>query len=184
MKVSLVFADVRGSTSLAEKMSPTEFADCLNRFYREASRALIAHDGLIDKFVGDEVIALFVRGYAGDSFSSKAIAAALEVLKVTGHGDAAGPWLPVGVGVHTGIAFVGVVGAEGQVTDISALGDAVNVAARLSSEADSGEVLVSEEAARDAGLDTSHWEVRDLRVKGRDSPLRVHVVSIEARLRI
>ena len=64
---------------------------------------------LVDKLVGDEVIALYVPGVAGEHHPRRAIEAALELLKVTGHGSAEGPWLPIGAGVHTGVASIGAV---------------------------------------------------------------------------
>ena len=179
VQISMLFADIRGSTALAEDIGPTEFAAALNRFYQAATRVLVRHNALIDRFVGDEVIGLFVAGYAGQNHASQAIAAARGLLEATGHSNPEGPWLPVGAGVHTGTVFVGVVGSDEGVTDITALGDPMNATARLASLAGAGEVLVSEEAAAAAQLDVSGLTTRDLDLKGRREPLAVRVLTVD-----
>ncbi len=103
--------------------------------------------------------------------------AAQEILRVTGHGAPGGPVIPVGVGVHTGVAFVGVVGAAGEVTDFTALGDPVNTTARLASMASTGEVLVTEAAAHAAGLDTAGLPSRRLDIRGRAESVAVRVLG-------
>jgi adenylate cyclase len=118
-----------------------------------------------------------VPGLAGADHARVAIDAAREILRVTGHGVGSKPWAPVGVGVHTGIAFVGAVGSSDSVSTISALGDAVNTAARLASEAGSGEALASDEAARAAGLDLSRLPSRRLQLKGRSEAIDVRVLG-------
>src|SRR5262249_55990662 len=131
IELSMLFADVRGSTSLAEKMSPSEFSQLLNRFYRVANKVFVRTDAMIDKLVGDEVIGLYIPGLAGKDHARLAIQAAQELLHETGHSGSGEPWLPVGVGVHTGTAFVGAVGSADAFTDFTALGDNVNITARL-----------------------------------------------------
>ena len=76
--VSLLFADIRGSTGIGERLSPTDFRAFLNRFYRIASEAVLASDGIVDKFVGDEVIGLFFGGISGDHHAAAAVAAGTE----------------------------------------------------------------------------------------------------------
>jgi adenylate cyclase len=177
---SLLFADVRGSTALAETMRPTEFRTLLNRFYEVAASVLYEHDAILDKFVGDEAVAIFIPALSGERHASRAVAAAQALVRATGHDDPAGPWLPIGIGVHTGIAYVGAVG-EGPSTVITALGDTVNVAARLASAAGKGEVVVSADVARAAELDEDAGEHRDLELKGKSA--RVPVVVLGARSR-
>ena len=178
IELSLLFADVRGSTTLAEGIRPADFMQLMNRFYVAATDVLVPADALVDKFVGDEVMALFVPGFAGPDHARRAIRAAEALLRATGHADPGGPWLPVGAGVHTGVAFVGAVGSAGSVTDITALGDAVNSAARLASAAAAGEVLVSEASAEAARLAGGDMERRELALKGRTEPLGVRVLRV------
>lgn len=139
----------------------------MNRFYRVAVDVLIEADAVIDKFVGDEVVALFIPGLAGKGHARKAIDAAAEILRATGEDGS--PWLPIGVGVHTGQAYVDAVGAEGQLTDFTALGDAVNATARPASAAGAGETLASGAAVRAAELDTS-----GLAERGAAGAIRAH----------
>jgi adenylate cyclase len=172
IECSLVFADVRGSTALAERMRPAEFRALMNRFFDAASDVLVEHDGIVDKFVGDEVIGIFVPGLAGPEHAKKAIHGARGVLAAAaGHAVQ----LPVGAGVHTDIAFVGTVG-DGALVEFTAMGDAVNTTARLASVAGAGECLVTVVATRAAGIDPVGLEHRRLDLKGKDEPIDVVVL--------
>lgn len=175
VELSMLFADVRGSTGLAEKMGPGAFQGLLGRFYKEATSTLVARDGIIDKFVGDEVVGLFLPVLAGPDHAADAIEAARDLLRATGHGSEGGPWIPVGAGVHTGLAYVGTIGDT--VVDFTALGDSVNVTARLASAAGPGEILVSSASAEAADLDRS-LETRHLTLRGRTQPLDVRVLRV------
>jgi adenylate cyclase len=174
VEATMLFADIRGSTSLAESVSSAEFNAILNRFYTAATKAVFDHDGYVDKFVGDELVALFFPLLSGERHAARAVEAAKALLFATGHADAAGPWVPVGAGVHTGLAWFGAVG-EGSRTELTAVGDAVNIAARLASVATAGEVLVTADAASAAGLDPS-LERSTLELKGKQ--LQTEVVAL------
>jgi len=177
--LTMLFADVRGSTNLAAKMSALEFSKLINRFYTIATDVLVKTDAMVDRLIGDEVVGLFIPGMAGPEHPQRAIRAAESLLHLTGHRDPTGPWVPVGVGIHTGLAFVGVVGgSEDHPTDFTALGDNVNIAARLASQAGAGEILVSEAAYSAAGLDLGNLEHRQLEVKGKDEPIGVWALRI------
>ena len=178
VQMTLLFADVRGSTKMAEQMKASEYHSIINRFYQVATEVLVHTDALVDKLVGDEVIGLYVPGIAGPNYAQKAVMAARELLKVTGHDNPNGPWLSIGAGVHTGIAFIGAVGTHDMMSDITALGDAVNTTARLASNAKPGEVLVSMETSQVIDTDLTHCETRLLKLKGRDEPVEVCVVGV------
>ncbi len=171
IELTMLFADIRGSTTIAEGMGTAEYRDLLDRFYRVAAKAVFDHDGGVDKYVGDEVVAYFFPLIAGRQHAAAAVAAARALLRATGHADPEGPWAPLGAGVHTGRAWMGAVG-EGSQTALTAVGDAVNVAARLASAAIAGEVLVSVETAAAAGLDPG-LERRELQLKGRQETTQV-----------
>jgi adenylate cyclase len=173
---TMLFADIRGSTALAERMSPAEFKALMERFYGAASRAVIHHDGAIDKFVGDELVAFFYPALAGERHVAAAIGAARELLRETGHASPDEPWAPVGAGVHTGKVWFGAVG-EGSHVELTSLGDVVNTSARLAGVAGAGEILVTVEAASSIGLD-ANLERRSLQVKGKEQPIDVVVVSV------
>ena len=168
---SYLFADIRGSTALAERRSPAEFRALIDRFFTTASKAVFDHDGGVDKFVGDEIVAFFFPILSGQQHTAQALAAAQAILRATGHADRSGPWVPVGVGVSTGTAWVGAVGDEKRM-DLTALGDVVNVAARLGGAARAGEVLVTVEAARASNLDPG-LERRVLKLKGKSTTTEV-----------
>lgn len=177
--ITMLFADVRGSTTLAEKMSAVEFSQLMNRFYTVASKVLIKTDALVDRLMGDEVIGLYIPGFAGREHPRRAIEAARELLELTGHRDSGGPWLPVGVGVHTGPAFVGVVGGtDDNPSDFTALGDNVNVTARLSAQAGAGEILISQAAYEAAHMDLGTLERRKLELKGKSEKTEVRVLRV------
>ena len=179
IELTMLFVDVRGSTTIAEDMNDTEFSHLMNRFYEATINVLVRADAFIDKLVGDEVTALFIPGYAGKGHAQKAVEAGLNLLRVTGYGDTDGPWVPVGVGIHTGKAWVGsIVGASGAGADFTALGDNVNIAARLASNAKSGEVLISDAAYAASGLDLTEMEHRQLELKGKSEPTSVWVFRI------
>ena len=171
---AMLFADIRGSTTLAERLSPSDFHALLDRYFVTATKVVFKHDGAVDKFVGDELVALFFPLLTGGRFAARAVAAAQDLLRATGHADPAGPWVPVGAGVHSGRAWFGVVG-EGSHIELTAVGDAVNVAARLASLAEAGEVLVSADAAAESDLDPS-LERRTLELKGKE--LATEAVSV------
>jgi adenylate cyclase len=173
---SFLFADVRGSTTLAEQISPTEFRRQLNRFYHVAARILVEQDGIVDKFVGDEVVGIFIPALTHDAHAERAVAAARALLVATGHADPGGPWLPVGIGVGTGVAFVGSLG-EPPVTTLTALGDIVNTSARLASAAGAGEILLMKSTATASSLDSDRLERRELALKGKTETTDVFVLT-------
>ena len=178
IEATFLFADIRGSTTLAEQLSSSAFHALLDRFYTTASAVVFDHDGAVDKFVGDEVVAMFFPFVSGDRHATQAVEAAEALLRATGHADPAGPWAPVGAGVHTGLAWVGAVGDEAH-TEITALGDAVNTTARLASAAAAGEILVTVQAAEAAGLDPT-LDRRALALKGKELPTEVIALHVGA----
>lgn len=177
LNTSLLFADVRGSMGLAEGMRAQEFSQLIHRFYRASVRVLFQHGALVEKLIGDEVTAFFVPAFAGKIYARAAVAAGRGILKATGHQGENGPWIPVGIGVHTGTAYIGTVGEHGEVEDIAVLGDNVNVASRLAGLAGAGELLISEETRLAAELDTAGMEPRRLSLKGKEQPIDAWVIT-------
>jgi adenylate cyclase len=175
VEMSMLFADIRGSTPLAESMTPTEFKQLIDRFYNETTHVLAHSKAMIDKLGGDEVKGFYVPGFAGRHFARRSIEAGQKLLRVTGHTDPDGPWVPVGVGINTGTAYFGAVSSADGMVELTALGDAVNVAARLASHAAAGEVVISESTAVAAAIDTSTLEKRTLDLKGKSEPMNVWV---------
>jgi adenylate cyclase len=163
IEITALFADIRGSTALAEAMSPSAYSGAVTEYVRIASEAIRRPGGLVDKLLGDGVMALFIPGFAGNRHASAAVEAARTILREVS--------LPVGVGIHTGLAWVGFVGGVEDVLDFTALGDAVNVASRLGSDAEAGEILMSAATATSAELASDGLEARRLELRGRTEPL-------------
>ncbi len=179
LDMSMLFADIRGSTPLAESMNPNEFKQLIDRFYTATTHVLFRSLAMIDKLAGDEVSGFYFPGYLGRDYAAKSVEAAREILEVTGHSDPGGPWVPVGVGINTGRAYFGVVGTGDELVEMTALGDEVNVAARLASQAAAGEIILSESTVRQASLDTGDLEQRTLALKGKSQPLDVWVIKVQ-----
>lgn len=175
--ITLLFVDIRGSTALGERLTPTEFRAYLARFYRLGSTVILDHDGLIDKVVGDEIIGLFFGGVSGPGHARAGLGAATDLMARANRSDATpqGPIL-VGGGLHTGTAYVGPTGPADLVDDFTALGDVVNTTARLASAAAAGELLISIAAAEAAGDVPPDAERRTLEVRGREATIDVVVL--------
>jgi adenylate cyclase len=178
VELTMIFADVRDSTPLAESKGTMGFKEIIQRFYKATSKVLIEHNAMVNRLMGDQVIALFVPRFAGKDHAKVALHAAQELLRVTGHADKDGPWVPVGTGIHTGTAYVGAVGAADGVTEIAVLGSAANMCARLSSKAAPGEILLSEESVKAGNLDVNNLESRSLELKGVSQPVSVRVIKV------
>jgi adenylate cyclase len=174
--VAVLFADVRGSTRLGGTTTASGFAELLNRFYAVATDVLLRHDAIIDKLIGDEAMALFIPGVAGPDYRRKAVAAGVDVLRAVGYGTSAGPWLTVGVGVNAGSAYVGNVGSA--VVDFTALGDPVNLAARLQAEAGAGQIVVADDVHDELGRVLPGARRRTVAVRGREAAVPVLVADV------
>lgn len=171
VEMSMLFADVRGSTALSEQMSPMDFSRLINRFYVDSTNAIIEEDGLVEKLAGDAVAAFWGAGFAGQDYVQRTLKAAQNILR-----RMARQQIPVGIGVHSGIAYFGAMGTAEGLMDISAIGDEVNTAARLASKAAAGEIVVSEQALRKAGMDGRELESRSLELKGISEPIPVRIM--------
>ena len=179
IELSMLFADIRGSTSLAESIGMHEFTQLIQRFYKAATDIILQDQGMVNRLMGDQVIGLFVPRFSGVNHAQAAIETAKDLLLATGHRDDHGPWVPVGVGVHTGPAYVGTVGRGESVNEIAVLGSAVNLAARLSSAARQGEVFVSQAALERADHTGGGMESQELALRGISESVAVHIFRIE-----
>ncbi len=175
IECTLFFADIRGSTGLAETMRPLEYRALLDRFYATSAEVLVAHEAVVDKFVGDEVVGIFVPALTGGAHAQRAIEAGVALLRATGN-DGRTPSVPIGIGVNTGTAYVGAVGTAEHV-EFTALGDAVNVTARLASAAGPGELLVTEAAAQAAAIPVEGFAHRQLDLRGKSAATDVLVIT-------
>jgi adenylate cyclase len=196
MEVGVMFADLRGFTALSGRTDPDELSALLRRFYACAEDALFP-EALIDKLIGDAVMALYIPfrldplGYRlayalwqGDDEAVPSLLrelraqqapvmldAAAKLLANVGYGKAEGPFVEVGIGIDFGEAHVGNIG-DRAVFDFTAVGDVVNMASRLQGEARGGEVLVSRRLADE--LAEPPGEAVEVSVKGRDEPVAAY----------
>jgi adenylate cyclase len=173
VEMSMLFADVRGSTALSEQMNAIEFRKLINRFYIGATNAIAEEDGLVEKLAGDAVAAFWGAGFAGKDYVARTIRAAQNIARLMQKQN-----IPVGIGVHAGTAYFGAMGSSEGLIDISAIGEEVNTAARLASKAAAGEIIVSETALEQAHMDGSELEVRKLELKGISEQVSVRVMRV------
>lgn len=171
VEMSMLFADVRGSTALSEQRSPMDFQKLINRFYVGATNVIAEEHGLVEKLAGDAVAAFWGAGFAGKNYVERTIRAAQKIRKGMETQN-----IPVGIGVHAGVAYFGAMGSENGLVDISAIGDEVNAAARIASQAAAGEILVSEVALEQAGMESGGLESRKLELKGISEQVSVRVM--------
>src|SRR5207302_3351151 len=126
--LSILFADVRGYTSLTESGPRDVVPALLNRFYDVASRVLLQHEAVLGQITGGQVMGLFVPGLSGRDYPRKAVAAATALIEAAGYRTPAGPWIQIGIGISTGEEFCGNVGGGG-FKDFTAVGEVTNTAA-------------------------------------------------------
>jgi adenylate cyclase len=177
LEVSVLFSDIRGFSTIAERMSAREIAEVVGKHLTAMAEIVVEHAGMIDKFQGDAVMAVFGAPDPVSDHAKRALRCALAMqrrqaeLNAEGWGTDAIDGLHIGVGVNTGLVIAGAIGGGGRL-EYTVIGDAVNVAQRLQSEAEGGEVVAS--AATIAAADGVDVEPIGLRtVKGREEPVEV-----------
>ncbi len=176
-RLTVLFADLRGFTAVSESAPPEEVVQILNQTFLALTEALFAHGGTFDKFIGDCLMAFFGAPIAGTDDTNRCVRAALDMQAafsevLHGWADTRYANLGLGIGIHLGDAVVGNVGTE-RLMDYTAIGDTVNLAARLEEIAGRGEILVSEAVAHNV---EGAFELQDLgnkAVKGRAQGVRV-----------
>jgi adenylate cyclase len=151
----------------------------LNRFYAAAS-AVLMRSALIDKFVGDEVMALYLPQLLRTGWEDELVRDACDLLASVGYGSHAGPWLELGVGLDVGRAYVGNVGA-GEIKDFTAVGDVVNTAARLQSAAGRGQIVLSERLFARLASRPQQAKATTLTLKGKHTTEPARVIDVRVR---
>ncbi len=178
--VTVLFADIAGFTSLAESMDPEEVLMRMNECFDILVPIIEKYGGSIDKFIGDEIMALFGAPYAHEDDPVRALRAALEMMKAQqDHNDGRGIQLSLHIGINTGLAIAGGIGSKGRQT-YSVLGDAVNVAFRLKSASQPGEILVGPDTFRLTAPLFTFEALDPVQVRGRNEPVSIYRV-LEAR---
>jgi adenylate cyclase len=148
--------------------------EIIDRFYNAGTDVLCHHGAMVDRFMGDQIVGYFVPLYA-PAHARSAIETGLALLKATGNTSGREPWIPIGVGVHTGKAFVGTVGRAGGLLELTAIGENINIAARLASAAAPGELVCSEAAFETSGI-AHQAERREMALKGISGQVRMRIL--------
>ena len=178
MRTGVLFADLRGFTARTDGADPHEASLLLRRFYSAAEDVLFP-DAVIDKLIGDEVMALYLPEMKPAMSLERTPARMLEhargLLAAVGYGSGSEPWVEMGIGLDIGEAFVGNIGQRA-LYDFTAVGDVVNTASRLQGQAAGGEIVLSERVA--AGLDAEVGTREEVRLKGKGEPQVVYRVKV------
>jgi PAS domain S-box-containing protein len=176
-ELTIMFADLRGFTGLSERLPPEQLVEILNGYLSAATDIVFEHQGTIDKFIGDAVMALFGAPVPVEKHALQAVRAALAMQRRLADTPARrGQRASFGVGINTGPGIVGTIGAP-QLMSYTVIGDVVNVAARLQGEARAGEVLVTEDTYRLVADDVDAEELGSVYVKGRLAPVTMYKVT-------
>jgi class 3 adenylate cyclase len=177
-QVTVLFADVSGFTSLSERLDPEVVTDLTNAVLRELAEAIYQHEGTIDKFIGDAVMALFGAPVAHEDDPERALRAALAMRERQERlgrrwQERLGQSLPLHIGIHTGKVIAGNVGSDLRLS-YTVMGDTVNTASRLEAAAGPGQILLSHETWRLTREAFVAEPLEPIRVKGKSEPLAVY----------
>lgn len=176
--LSVLFSDIRGFTSFSEKHTPEEVVDLINRYFSRQVEVIFRHGGTLDKFIGDAIMAFWGAPNADPQHARRAVAAALEMAREVEafRAELAGTGIEfdVGIGIHSGEAVVGFIGAD-QRLDYTAIGDTVNLASRIEGETKGRARILVTEATRKACENDYHWTSHgSVKVKGRAEPVNTY----------
>ena len=176
-KITVLFADIRGFTSISEKENPEKIVGLLNRYFSAMSEIIFEHGGTLDKYIGDGLMALFGAPNVSEEDALNAVKAAVKMqkrlrtlndeLRHEGLSE-----ISVGIGLHTGVATVGYIGSEKR-SEYTAIGDTVNLAARLQDIAKGGQIIMTEAAHEASGGRIPVNVLDPLTVKNRVEPVKV-----------
>ncbi|MEZ5930649.1 MAG: adenylate/guanylate cyclase domain-containing protein [Alphaproteobacteria bacterium] len=189
-EIAVLFADLRAFTRMAEGRLPFDVVFILNQYFKAMGAAIEGAGGHVDKFIGDGIMALFGTDSEPEIACRQALRAAqamsiaLDALNREIRADLAEP-LRIGIGLHAGPVILGDMGYR-QATSLTAIGDAVNVASRLEAltKEFNAQLVVSARLSRRADVDLSVYQSREIDIRGRKRPLRMHIVPDAASLPI
>ena len=174
-EITVLFGDIRGYTSISENMEPADIVAALNRYLAISTKSILERNGTLDKYIGDAVMAIFNAPVAVEHHGLAAVLAALDMQIAVNATGGNGFEVRYGVGLNTGMAVVGNIGTEA-VMNYTAIGDAVNVAARLQSNAKPGEILMSKSTFDLVEPWIEAVAMEPLHVKGRAEPVAAYRV--------
>jgi adenylate cyclase len=179
-EISVLFSDIRGFTSISEKLSPEEIANLLHEYLTPMSEVILQHDGLLDKYIGDAIMALFGTPVWMETHAIKACEAALSMMKKLDELNkywerTKGLRLKIGIGINTGECIVGNMGSD-ILFDYTAIGDTVNLASRLEGATKfyGVGIVVSEFTVLKTDGNFLFRELDLVRVKGKEKPVKIY----------
>ena len=179
-EISILFSDLRGFTSLSEKLDPAKIVEILNDHLETMTNIILKHKGTIDKFIGDGIMAIFGAPIYYESHALRAIKVAIEMQKaqeeLSKKLQKEGIRVNMGIGINTGDAVIGNIGSSKR-TDYTAIGDTVNVSARLCSLAKPGQIVVSERTQKESKREVNFHKKMSLKVKGKSKSLNAYTVK-------
>jgi adenylate cyclase len=180
-EVTVMFADIRGFTTMSEDMEPSRVVEILNEYFTRVTDVIFDNGGTLDKYIGDAVMAVFGAPISKGNDAAAAVNSAIQIqrLLIELNRDAAArdwPELRVGIGINTGNAIAGNIGSPRRL-DYTVVGDAVNTAQRLMTNAGGGQILISESTARKLGKTFDLERLPELKVKGRSEAVPVFRVG-------
>jgi adenylate cyclase len=178
--VTTLFSDVRGFTSMSETMAPQAVVRVLNEYFAQMTPIVFAHRGMLDKYIGDGLMALFGVPYESDDSAANAVQCAIDMqrrMMVVNQGlkGAGLPEIAIGIGINTGMATVGYIGSE-EHTDYTAIGDSVNLAARLEKRAEEGQIIISRATLEAIGDVFPVKPCYEIMVKGKREAVQIYEV--------
>ena len=181
--IAVLFSDIRGFTALAESMRPDDMASLLTEYFTQMVECVFRHDGTLDKFMGDSIMAEWGAPIGSDADADHAMAAAIEMMheleQLNASWRASGrPELQIGIGLNYGEAFAGTIGSERRL-EFTVIGDTVNTAHRLCSAAEAGEILVTDEFRCALHAPPALVECPPMVLKNKANPVSVYRVVVE-----
>lgn len=179
-RVSVLFCDIRGFTSISERLAPEKIVEILNEVFTRMTDVVFDHGGTLDKYLGDGLLAVFGAPISKGNDAANAVHAAMDIQKLLlelNRDSAARQWpeLKVGIGVSTGLVTAGNIGSPRRL-DYTVVGDTVNVASRLVAHAAGGQILITQSTFSELGKDFDCAPMPPLLVKGKSQPLSVFIV--------
>jgi adenylate cyclase len=182
-RITVLFCDVRGFARLAHRAPPETIVDLLNILFTEMAAEIFAHQGTLNKYLGDGLMALFGAPVGGETDAVNGVSAAIgmqrRIKEVNSQLAAKGlPQVTLGIGINTGEATVGCIGAE-QRSEYTAIGDTVNIASRIEGIAHPGQVLVTSETVKELGDQFQLSDPWTVEVKHIDEPVQIYSVNYE-----
>ena len=176
-EITILFSDIRGFTSMSEKLSPTEIVKLLNKYFKSMINVVFKYNGTLDKIVGDELMVLYGVPLKSEDDTDNAVKTAIKMFKALDKfnekivKEGYKPF-KIGIGINKGKAVSGNIGSEQQM-NYTVIGDTINLGARLCSHAKSGEILISSSVKSVISDDYPFKKIPSIEVKGKSKPIEV-----------